>query len=656
MMFSEGDNAMNLNWNWELRGEGEFQTPEVSSIYEGWNGWEADLASTVSSHSEVFTREITQNFVDASRLMDSKRIGVPKLTFRFMRLTGDEAAKVREKLAVEGISKFYMQLDESQRRTLKLPASELLGGNSKDLSLMVVSERGTSGMLGPWARDSRYLDKDGNVILRRMRDALLSSAGSNAKGSLGSYGEGKRAIIASSAPRSLFTYTAFDENSTEDGVSRRLLGTTYWRPFNDGNLAYSGLALFGEKTTIDSRPEPFTNDAADEIVRSLSLPGFEVRDAKDSMNWGTSQIFLEPVVTAEEVRESIERNWWPLLLDEAVEFEVIDERGESLEVDPGSRRYLEPFLRGWKLLRREIEVVAEIERIEELEIAKVGTAGTLCLLMNMDDDGWSKRDPETNRSIVALIRDGMIISYQKFPRHRNLPEPFVRGVYEVSSVNGNDVTELLRQVEPPLHNYWHVKHEAMDKKALGLAAQIYERITTNVREFRALFVEELVKQSVDLPLFDEMLSVAGGKRSSSTTPPPPPPPPSDWSILDEGASVQEFDEVSRWAKATRTIKLKQGLTPQFIEVRFGWKVEGDNGKLEEEKKLFRKTEFLSKGFVEIEPGHAQGLLSPGKDLSITWYSNPYTELWTLQPFVQVTRVSSEIEAQPVEGSAVKDGN
>jgi hypothetical protein len=647
-----------MAWFWESRGEGEFQTPEVSSIYEGWNGWEADLATGLSSHAEVFTREITQNFVDAAKLVADSRNGAPSLTFRFLTFTGSKAKELREKLGVSDLSEKYKLLDSDQKRSLKLPESKLLGGQqADDLSILIVTESGTSGMLGPWARDSRYRDNDGKVIMRRMRDALLSSAGSNNKASLGSYGEGKKAIIAASAPRTLITYTAFDSSSTDDGASRRLLGTTYWRPYNHESSAYSGLAMLGRTEEGNSRPTPLKNKDADDFVASLGLPGFEVRDASNSRNWGTSQIFLEPVVDAEEVRDSIERNWWPLIVDNEVDFHVIDTDNQELEVNPNQKPYLAPFIRGWGLLGGKEVVDDENETVQAVSAPKHDKAGKLALMMDFTETGWSKRDPETNRSLVALIRDGMLISYQKFPKSRNLTEPFVRGVYSVSSKDDQELAELLRQVEPPLHNYWNTKHEAMDKAALNLAQSVYETISISVREFRSRFVEEMVKQSVDLALFDEMLSVSGGSRSNrKVEPPPPPPSKTDWTILDEGASVREFDESTRYAVAERSVTLKPNRTEQMVQITFGWKVEGDSGKLEQEDGLFRRTEFVSKGFSETQSGVIVGTLKPGVSIKMKWSSKPYSEMWTLQPFVQVTKLGDSSDGVPNEVGATEDDN
>jgi hypothetical protein len=326
-------------------------------------------------------------------------------------------------------------------------------------------------------------------------------------------------------------------------------------------------------------------------------------------------------------------------------------------VNPNQKPYLAPFIRGWGLLGGKEVVDDENETVQAVSAPKHDKAGKLALMMDFTETGWSKRDPETNRSLVALIRDGMLISYQKFPKSRNLTEPFVRGVYSVSSKDDQELAELLRQVEPPLHNYWNTKHEAMDKAALNLAQSVYETISISVREFRSRFVEEMVKQSVDLALFDEMLSVSGGSRSNrKVEPPPPPPSKTDWTILDEGASVREFDESTRYAVAERSVTLKPNRTEQMVQITFGWKVEGDSGKLEQEDGLFRRTEFVSKGFSETQSGVIVGTLKPGVSIKMKWSSKPYSEMWTLQPFVQVTKLGDSSDGVPNEVGATEDDN
>lgn len=630
-----------MSWTWEPRGEASFQTPEVSSIYEGWREWPADLAFDESQKpSEIFTRELTQNFMDAARFMEDKRTSPPRLTFRFLRLSGAEAKRVTEALGLKDLSEKYSQLSAEQKRSIKLPYSALLSGESEDLNLLVVSESGTSGMFGRWSRDNRNQDSNGNKIYRRMRDALLDSAGSNSAGSLGSYGEGKRAIIAASNCRSILTYTAFDERTSDDKASRRLLGATYWRPFDIAAQSFSGLSLYGDSTGAGIRPSPYVNDNADKIVSNLDIPGFEVRDASAHDNWGTSQIFIEPIVDPKAVAAALERNWWPKIVNQEVVFEVFDYDGQPVEVRPSENSSLKPFIRCLQISADPSTADVDFEEAGKLSIARANV-GRYALAVDVSDNGWSLQEPESNRSIIALIRDGMIISYQKLPKAKNLPQPFVRGIYEVSRDLDGEEAELLRQVEPPLHNFWRTKHDAMDRAGLRLAQGIYEKLTDLMVDFRSKFVEELVKQAVDLELFDELLSVDGSTMVVSP-PPPPPPPPSDWEILSNGGSIEQFDDLSRWAKASRTVRLKQDKPEQTVRIEFGWKVEADNGKLELESALLRNLRSVPVGFRQISPGVLIGNLIPGREVILNWTSNPYQEMWTLQPFVQVARLDEEL--------------
>lgn len=645
-----------MTWNWEFRGEANFQTPEVSGIYEGWKEWPADLAFSDSQKpSEIFTRELTQNFMDAARLMEARREGTPKLVFRFIRLRGQELVRFRKVLGLADISEKYNQLSQDQRRSIKLPESQFLAGSKNELDIMVVTETGTCGMLGRWKRDNKYRDDEGNVILRRMRDALLDSAGSNAAGSLGSYGEGKRAIIASSNSRTILTYTAFDSASTDDGASRRLLGSTYWRPFHIGEESFSGLALLGELENGESRPQPFMNEDADQIVKQLGIEGFELRDGEKQEDWGTSQIFIEPIVEPAAIAEALERNWWPIVVAGKADFKVIGFDGIEITVDPRKRENLAPFIRAWDISFEPSKVDKDFEVTGSLPVGSK-KVGRFAYTVDVSEHGWSLKDPETNRSVVALVRDGMIISYQKLPKGKNLPQPFVRGIFEVNKEIDDESAELLRQVEPPLHNFWHIQHDAMDKNGIALAKSIYESLTKSLVEFREKYVEELVKQAVDLELFDELVSV-DGSTSAVKPPPPPPPPPSDWEILSDGGSIEQFDDLNRWAKASRIVKLKADKIEQRVQVEFGWRVEGDNGKLEKETRLLRALTYKPSSFEELSPGVLQGTLSPGSEIRIAWTSNPYQELWTLQPFVQITKLDDDGQAGELpKGQVVDNGD
>jgi hypothetical protein len=395
--------------------------------------------------------------------------------------------------------------------------------------------------------------------------------------------------------------------------------------------------MLGEVSVNSLRPRPWKDSDADSIVSDLAIPGFDVRDPSKIQQWGTSQIFLEPEVEPEEVASSLERNWWPLLVDNQVEFEIFDYQGDSVKVSPEAREELQPYIGAWKSLNNSAE---ELEQSELLDLTLSGTstpAGRLCMLADTSAGGWSYKDPETNRSLIALVREGMIISYQEFPKDRALPAPFVRGVYKVTRDHDGEVEKQLRAVEPPLHNYWYIRHKSMDRASIKTANDVYTQLRDSMIDFRKKFVEEQERQTTDLALFDDLLSVKGENKVIGPIKPPPPPPGDDWSILSEGASVAAVDATFRRAEAKRKVVLKTHKEPQKVLIKYGWEVLVDSGRWEKEPTLEGPSVKLPAGFTQTVRGEISGLLKPGEPVVLAWTSAGYSELWTLRPYVQVLR-------------------
>jgi hypothetical protein len=108
-----------MKWVWEYRGEGDFTPPQIATFLEGWVQPKADLKSDVPKDSEVFTREIIQNFIDAARKEKefNPDQAKPSLTFRFIELSGHAAKSLAEKLDLKSISDRYSSLEDSIRQT-----------------------------------------------------------------------------------------------------------------------------------------------------------------------------------------------------------------------------------------------------------------------------------------------------------------------------------------------------------------------------------------------------------------------------------------------------------------------------------------------------------------------------------------------------------
>lgn len=633
-----------MKWFWEHRQEGDFTPPQIATFFEGWVPAKADMKSDIPQESEVFTREIIQNFVDAARKEKeiNPNAGKPKLTFRFLELTGEDAKALARKMDLVSISEHYRNLDQSTRLNMRLQQSDTVLGKHQKIRLLVVSEMNSCGMYGEWTRVDQVRNSKGEEIAYRMRDALMSPVRGSAGKGLGSFGEGKKAVIGISAPRTLFAYTCFDPRTTSDGVSRRFMGGVYWQNHTVGDVPFSGFAMIGADIEPGAiRPKPFANDAADFHVQDLSIPGLEVRNPESKR--GTTYVFVDHGTDPSEVAEAIARNWWPLIVDGGAEFEVIRPDGteESIQFGPN----LEPFLAAYQ--SDSSKRVSEWTEAGEGEIAiRVKTLksnfdpllelGEMKIGIDLRPVvGWSRSNPETNRSIVALIRDGMIISYQHFPKGRKLAAPFVRGTFTVSAQKYPESEQYLRSVEPPLHNRWQEEKRDLDSKAQRIAKEVYSELTENVLSFREEYVASTPTDEQDFNIFRENLSLSGGRRTISA--PPPRKPKTPWAMLSNSASVEDNKDGRRFAIAARSIQLSNlGLPEHKVSVQIGWEILEDNSWVDADDALLQTPLEAPEGWI-LKDGH-QNLFEGtvvNKPALFKWRSSPYRELWTLRPYMRV---------------------
>ena len=649
----------NKNWFWELRNNGEFLPPNITNVDNGWNAWKGPLADAPSVTAEIFVRELVQNFVDAAR--EQKRLSnsdlKPALKFVFVELTGVKAAEVAETLGLPAHASRYQSMNNDDRLAIRLGRSEVLEGTFEPLRLLVVVESGTTGMYGPW-------NMTAEDVPRKMRSALLATVGEKSGGGLGANGEGKRAIIASSSLRTMFVSTCFKAQSITGDTNRALIGATYWRKHTESDgLNATGLALLGDDSgsgitrVMEDRPIPLVNEAADDFLLELGIPHFDVRNPDEEMDLGTSQLFIEPNITAAEVVWALERNWWPLIAEGSATFEVIDYDQTSLIVDPRSRPELVPFLDIEQNLRDSKGVnetkAHSLTKDVELALPNVqGPAGRLGLAVNIDDGGWSWHDREDNYNLVALVRDGMLIEYAQFPRSERTPPPFVRGVFITDSEIYASAAELLRIVEPPLHNKFTESGAGFDPAALRVAKRLYERLVIDVREFRKIFRDTPNPAEGAWEDFSEVFGDPDPSLPSTPPPPPPPitptpppttppPPPTTdpWTNQEVETDLlsDSLDPLRIKVKATRKIALKKTWPDDKLKVRLRvtWEVLGEKTWSIEESLYAQANVVAPIGFTADGPNEWIGELTKDEVL-ISWMSNSYDDLWTVKPVIQIS--------------------
>ncbi len=302
-------------------------------------------------------------------------------------------------------------------------------------------------MHGPWKQDKS-----------KMYQALVSvgfTSGDKGKG--GSFGYGKAGMIRGSAIRTVIAYTCFREREDDPGVTRRLLGVTYWDTHTFENENYTRFARLGKEHGNDV-VIPFENKAADEIAERL---GLQVRSPDDDSQLGTTIILIDPTVEPEELVTAIERSWWPALEDRRSQFSayVRTTAGKTLYPRPRRDTVLRTFIEAYEIAT---EPKTNPGGDKKSTLRGLGELG----LVN-DVEGWSYADQTGENteqkvqhcSLVALMRDPrMVVEYSEVGRKT---PPYVRGAF----VADPKINELLRATEPKGHDAWDWKTEDASPEA-----------------------------------------------------------------------------------------------------------------------------------------------------------------------------------------------
>ena len=363
-------------------------------------------------------------------------------------------------------------------------------------------------MHGPWQGD------ESRLFMAMCSMGITSATAERG----GSYGYGKAGLIRGSAIRLVIAYTCFEERRDDPGVTRRLLGMTYWGSHRLGGESYTGSARLGEGAE-NGVALPFENDAADEIAASL---GMVVRNSDIPADLGTTLLLVEPTVTAPDLVDATERYWWPALHEGSLHFDVsvVDEAGEIHHPRPRSNPDIRPFIDAYEAATTSQDNRrANLRRIPLRKVERHATPGNLGLRAEVP--GWSYPDHvqsesgTDHRSLIALVRKPrMVVEY--FDAGRN--PPFVRGTF----VADDSINEALRGTEPKGHDAWQTKSAAGDppEEDAALARNLLSRIRSQVNHFRKdLKPKPKPAERLRLPEFDRIMRSLLGGGGSGRRPP-----------------------------------------------------------------------------------------------------------------------------------------
>ena len=460
----------------------------------------------------VMAREVIQNAWDAAHELRAPPPPPPEkssdfhISFNFRHLNGADKTRLTDALDLGAHAERLSHLDRGQLRLADDLCLDRLG-SADSLPVLLIEESATTGMYGPW-----------NDPECKLYQALctLGIGKDPKKGTGGSFGYGKAALIRGSAPRVVIAYTCFNDPA-EPEVTRRLLGATYWGTHTYEGKKFLGIARWG------SGDRPLENEHADRAAERLGIP---IRDPRNISALGSTFLLLEPTVQPKDLEEAINRSWWPALEDRTLGFHVSISRSDGTNITPRPSRHpdLAPFVRAYRHASPPFSKVGRSQTLRRYEIGSRDRLwGHLALAVDLDDwsfpkDEGSDPDGQRDESLVAIMRKPrMVVEYLR-KRSQHHQAPIIRGVF----VAHERANEKLAATEPFGHDSWDHQGDPADP-ARKVARTVKDQINRHILDLqRSLRPNPPKPETGPLPDFDRIMrQILRGPGRPTPAPHPP---------------------------------------------------------------------------------------------------------------------------------------
>jgi hypothetical protein len=612
---------MSRSWEWEKTVAGRpGMSGDIAKIFkhEELKNPGVFALDAPPAAATLLAREVIQNSWDAARELRETDATAPQfqIEFRFQELQGAAKQSLVRALALDNHADRVRSLDRAKVGLSQRDCLTVIRGD-EPIRVLEISEHAASGMYGPWEQNKSH-----------MFLALLS-IGFTEKfdGAGGSYGYGKAGLINGSRIRTVLAYTCFRERTDDPGVTRRLLGVTYWGPHDFNGANHPGIATLSAGTAGEIKP--FENEAADEIAREL---GLELRDPEKPGELGTTFLLIDTPIEPTDLVRAVERSWWPAILEGDFVVTVVKADGSTLSPRPMRDPVLHTFIDAWEIAMGRSEPGPDDRRTEltgpdspSVNGNKIyPVVGTLGLVADLS--GWSFADqtmgPDdevTHRGLIALTRSPrMVVEYLAVGQ----TAPYLRGVF----IADPSIDELLRQTEPKAHDSWQTKAgEEVDLSAAAMAQHVIQRIRQTYSNHRfKLKPPAPPPEEVNLPFFSEIMKkVMAGKAQGQPVPVPdtrtisirlehePQESGADGLIKMVGSASYSLSDHFKGESAIVNLTIAY----RFIEDE---RV-GDYATLEIE---------APSGFTEVSGGVFTGVLNRGQEARFGFASAPYDPTWS----------------------------
>jgi hypothetical protein len=487
----------------------------------GARGLKRTLSGSGLEEAVLFGREIIQNCGDAS---------IP-----------DHTTKVRFRLK-------HLNLNDSKGLWRNLSGTEILqrdiipSVNKEKTSILYIEDYNTFGLTGGEKADEAV----GNDIPLEYKNRYIGLCMTFGNADVdaetgGTFGFGKSVLWEISNSGIVLIYSRFKKCKENSNVSSRFIACGLFNQHNFKDKRYTGRAFYGKRIS-DSHISPLTDDEAD---REALKFGFTERSINET---GTSIAIIDTCFSTNDhllqISKGIEKYYWPRIMDNKLEIEIIDDNNNIIKPNPKDRPALQPYILAYQNMTntdKPFELsISNNDAVSNLSYYS-NILGTFSIqkIENEESDGFDEdvEDEQVDGMVdtIALIRkQGMVINYHS-PYKRAVDQHFA-GVFVADS----NMNKILAKSEPPTHNLWDKNVSTLlpdEKKKIEF---IFTSLKNKTRDFITRQRQTEIGKSNHCIALDKLISdvvrytyqvtgraVGSGGRDKSPggTPPPQSPPP-----------------------------------------------------------------------------------------------------------------------------------
>lgn len=565
------------------------------------------LKSPGMQPEHVLAREAIQNSVDAG-------LGSPKVTVRFRQLSLKGKAKAEFVHAAE----LGGQAVRSEALELASPnCLETLDALNKPIELLYVEDYEAEGLSGdPHDKSSNFYR-----LLLSLGDR---SKARTEKGTGGSYGFGKSVYSSSSAIQTIFAYTRFKD---EDGREKtRLFGCGYYKSHEYRGKSYSGRAWLGtgKRQDVQGRTivDPLEDKRADNLAARL---GFELRARGQT---GTTILIVDASVDLGNIITGVEDWWWPRLIEQKLDVEAIDSKGEVFFPRPRRNEQLRPFIDAFEIARGVAAPkpgTQKLNPLSRLGDTNLGTCGFVVAPLNAHGAPIVRPD---RCNTVALIRAPlMVVAYKSFSE----TAPVVVGAF----MGAEDIDLVLKKSEPPAHDRWDPESQNLrdvDGAGMEVVKAVLARVKGGLKRFQSEAAPPAPAKQKRLSILERALG--SYFRPTGAGPKPPPDPTASLLHLEFSRQPHAAATDSGQLQLTSAFRVfldsKAEDEPVRLRVRVSCPVLEDEGQEGEDLKLVIKVTGVD---AEPDPEDHRLIrltLAKGDKANFAVQSEEYDPAWTVR--------------------------